>query len=311
MNQNILSNTPDLYLKEPLATRMLAEALKKGYLTLFIGAGISKSASDGFPRWHELVKYCCKISDVEFDIKKARLGSDEECNTEYLLSKMEEVKSKIRDEDYIDIVKNSLYGDITYNYSLMGKDLLVALGSIIMGSIRGNADCVVNFNFDDLFEWYLDQYGFKTQVISNYPCIIGKSDVNIFHPHGFLPKLDNYKPFKTDRIVLSKDEYQKVIYEEVSPWNEFLRHLLSTKLTLFIGMSGDDPHINSLCNYVYTKETLICKKRILGFIILVDNIENRSKKDENLRRGLVNMYIKDYSELPEKLLSICKEATNL
>ncbi len=324
--------SPDLYLVKDTAIETLAFALKSGCLTLFIGAGISKSASKEFPKWNELVMTCCAKNEIDFNISKAGLDENDtkNINNEYLLKKMEEVKHKISNESlYINNVKEALYENIikdsdkdkdkdtkqeshndpTYDYVLMHKELLIAIGSIIMGSIRGNTDCVINYNFDDLFEWYLDQHGFKTQVISKFPCTIYKSDVNIYHPHGFLPLQKKYKGIETKKIVLSKNEYETVISEEVNPWNEFQRFILSTKLGLFIGMSGDDKHISSLCNYVYNKDVSTNQKRILAFIILIDNEENRSNEQENLRRGLINTYIKNYSELPSMLLSICRKAT--
>ncbi len=76
-------------------------------------------------------------------------------------------------------------------------------------------------------------------------------------------------------------------------------------------MSSDDKHISSLCNYVYTKQESVNKTRILGFIILLDSSVNRKKENENLRRGLVNIYIKDYKDLPNKLLEMCQKAAEL
>jgi hypothetical protein len=308
-----LNDSPQLYLDKAYAIDTIADSLKNGCLTLFIGAGISKAATKDFPKWNELVFSCCTKFRIDFDKAKAGLNlrGKKNIDNDYLLRKMEQVKHR-NPTDYTKIVKEALYDNnkVVYN-NLISKELLVAIGSIIMGSIRGNSDCVINYNFDDLFEWYLDQHGYRTQVISTFPSLILKSDVNIYHPHGFLPLQKKYENYETEKIIFSHDEYESIITDQVHPWNEFQRYILSSKLGLFIGMSGDDKHVSSLCNHVYTKEYSINKKRILAFIILVDNKANREKEEENLRRGLVNLYINTYNELPNLLLSICQKAAEL
>jgi hypothetical protein len=307
-----LDSSPELYLIREKAIKTIAESLKYGYLTLFIGAGISKSATKEFPKWNELVNTCCHTKSINFDKKKAGLvKKNDDININYLLSLMDEVKRNCSgDKEFNDLVSNSLYENVQYDYSLMSKDLLFAIGSIIMGSIRGNSDCVINYNFDDLFEWYLSQHGFKIQIISKFPTIITKSDVNIYHPHGFLPYLSKYNSHKTN-IVFTLSDYECIMSEQVNPWNEFQRNVLSSKLGLFIGLSGDDQHLNSLCSFVYNTQSYVNKKRILGFIILNDSPKNKSTENDNLGRGLINLYIKDFCDLPPLLLEICQRASEL
>ena len=299
---NDLTQSPVLYLNKNKAMETLINALRNGYLALFIGAGVSKSASKYFPDWESLVKTCCEEKNLEF-VKRRGVS-----NT-YLRKRMEEVERHCSEDEFLKLVKDSLYKNIEYNIDVMKTSLLVALGALVMGSVRGSAGTVVNYNFDDLLEWYLDFHGFHTQIIHDYPSLKKKSDITIYHPHGFLPKLNKYKNFKSKTIVITEQSYQAIIGEQVNPWNELQRSIMGCSLALFVGLSGDDPHIGSLCEAVYNR--LLNKKRIIGFQVLKDTNKNREDETYNLRRGIVNLYIDDYKELPELLLRICREAANL
>ena len=178
-----------------------------------------------------------------------------------------------------------------------------------MGSVRGSAGAVVNYNFDDLLEWYLSYHGFKVQTISDPPSIISNADVTVYHPHGFLPLTNKFKPFEMDDIIFSERSYKASRTAEVNPWNELQRSILSSKCALFIGMSGQDPHVEDLCWYAYDR--LLERKRIVGFIILSNTEENVSKEKDFFRNGLVTYYIKDHDALPEKLLNFCRLAADL
>jgi len=297
-----LGQAPEIYLDPNKAIETLTLALRNGYLTVFIGAGVSKSATSAFPDWVSLVRQCCEEADVHFDEERSE-------SNEYLRQVVEDVERKYSPSDFLNIVERFLYEGVEYNIQLMKTDLLVSLGSIVMNSLRGGARAVVNYNFDDLLEWYLAYHGFCIDVVSMYPTLLRNSDVSIYHPHGFLPRLDVNRDLRTRDIVFSEQKYQRAMTSEVSPWNEVQRALLGCTLGLFVGLSGEDPHIAALCDKVYNQ--IIGKKRIIGFQVLKDEPKSRDKEGYNLSRGIVNVYISDYTQLPEFLLSICRSAAGL
>jgi len=297
-----LDSAPETYLDANIAKETLSGALRNGSLSLFVGAGISRSTTRGFPDWVSLVKRCCDEKGVDFNARKK--GS----NT-YLRKCMETVERKCAKQEFLSLVGTKLYQNVQYDIQLMRTDLLVALGALVMTSVRGGARAVVNYNFDDLLEWYLGYHGFTLDIVSRFPALTTRSDVQVYHPHGFLPHMPKFNDLKTNTVILTEKSYQLAISSEVNPWNEFQRSLMGSTLGLFVGLSGDDPHIDNLCNKVY--EQIISKKRILGFILLLDTPTNRQDEQHRLARGLIPMYIQKYADLPTVMLNICQLAAEL
>lgn len=301
---NILEGDPILHLNNTKqAIKNISYALKKGSLALFIGAGVSKAASGSFPKWDELVVRLCEEIDVPYD--KSKLESNK-----YLRTLINDVEKNLEHNEYINLIKNKLYEGVNYDYDMLSMKLLVAIGSLIMGSVRGSSGIVINYNFDDILEWYLSYHGFKTQVISIPSQIIEKSDVTIYHPHGFLPKSNLFKEFENNKIIFSQRSYLTANAEQVDPLNELQRSVLSSKIPLFIGMSGDDEHIESLCNLAYEK--IVNYKRLLGYIVISKQDKGHEDKIKPLLDvGLATILIDQYDDLPNLLLDICRKAAGL
>ncbi len=304
-----LTQAPETYLDDEKALSTLADALQRGQLVLFLGAGVSKAASRKIPTWVDLVTECCQKKNVSFDANKAASNT-------YLRKRIEEVERKCSEEEYLALVENALYGNVKYDISLMKTDLFVALGSLVMNSLRGAAGAVVTYNFDDLLEWYLCYHGVRVEIVSKFPALSSRADVRVLHPHGFLPRLERFRGRRTNEIVFSQQKYEAEMTSQVSPRNEAQRALLGCNVGLFVGLSGEDPHISSLCEKVYNG--IIRKERIIGFQLFVDESnevesdeEQRERTDYNLARGIVSLHVEKYEDVPEFLLSICRRAAEL
>lgn len=302
----------DEFKNKDKAIKAIINALKDGSLAIFIGAGIGISATEnrGFPNWSDLVIDCCEKMSIPFDKQKAGLTSDcKLSNNQYLLKKMNAVRSKCSSNEYfLDLVKNCLYRNVkSYDRKLLNTDLMTAIGSLLMNSIRGSANYVVNYNFDDLFEWYLNYWGFSTQIISTYPILFKRADVKILHPHGFLPLLKIHKDYKSDSIIFTQKDYDKVQNDTNDPWYSLQLNILASNLCLFIGLSGDDSSIRNICRKVY-EEYYDGYERVLAFNLTIDKDEEREAENQEL--GIVNLYYEDHSKLPDLLFDICKKATN-
>lgn len=303
---------PDVLLEDSSKiSEILVDALKQGVLSVFVGAGISMSTSKPllpggviekpiFPSWANLVKTCCVKVGLPFD-------DNQSFQNEYLLRTAESVETYCKDNciAFHEVVEGALYSNCAdYDPKLLKLDLLIALGSLVMTSTRGNASVVVNYNFDDLLEWYLIMHGFTVTVVSELPTLAKRADVFIYHPHGFLPKLPKLKHFRQEALIFSKRSYQKA-YNESSPWNEFQKARFGCNLCLFLGLSGDDEHIEWLYSNAFDQ---LHGKRIVGVVVLFDNKENRAKQEQNKRRGVIHYYIASYDDLPDLILSICRQA---
>ena len=145
-----LDSAPELFLQRNAALRLLASALRRGNLAIFVGAGISMAATEGFPNWVTLAERCCKKGEVEFDRTKAIVDS------RYVRLKMREVRSALPKSGYLAVVEAALYEGVAYNDALLRTPVLAALGSLVMGAVRGAANVVFNYNYDDVLEWFLD-----------------------------------------------------------------------------------------------------------------------------------------------------------
>ncbi|HEY1174473.1 MAG TPA: SIR2 family protein [Verrucomicrobiae bacterium] len=302
--------SPDQLLGDPKQVKaILVDALRAGYLSVFLGAGLSMSTTPEcdddvkvdpvFPSWGELVKLVCSDSGVPFDstIK----------TNDYLLQASEEAETAVEGagQSFASVVEKALYTRCkSYSTEFLKIDLLIALGSLVMTSTRGKASAVVNYNYDDLLEWYLMLHGFTVSVVSSLPDLIPRADVVVYHPHGFLPLSTRLAAKKTGTVVLSKRSYQRVL-KELDPWNEFQRFCLGCNISLFIGMSGDDPHVEWLYSSVHDD---VSGGRILGVIVLMDTPLNRGRAASAKNRGIIHYYIKSHNDLPKFILELCQAA---
>jgi len=304
MNDLIYSDPNTLLLDQSKCVDILSDALKYGSLNLIIGAGVSLSTKkDGFPSWAELAKSCCEKTNIDFDDKAS-------FRNKYILNKLENVRKSCLNNGkfFNEIVKDSLYENIEYNINLLKTDLLIAIGALVMNSSKSNLANVINYNFDDLLEWYLTFYGFDIQMISDTNNLIISSDVNIYHPHGFLPKCERFVDFTSEKIILSNRDYVEAGWN-MDFWNSIQHNILSNKINLFIGMSGKDTHVESLCQFSYDK--IIDKNRILGIMVLSLKNKDKTIEEQNLSNGIVTYYISEHSELPALLLKVSRQARGI
>jgi hypothetical protein len=282
---------------EDVAKEVLASLLHVGCLSLVIGAGSSKGL--GLPVWWELVNRCLKKAKI-----KTKVNS--KTSSQALMTKMDLVERKIKNGNkYRELVRECIYQGISYDKSIIKQDLLIAFGAMLMGSNRGSVGEVVNFNFDDVLEWYLGLHGFKTQVVKTIPSLHQRADVTIYHPHGYLPKSDEKK--MSDFLIFSKSSSEKRQGKPHNLWMEMLRGLFQNKVVLFVGLSGEDPIFGPILSII---NELIKGERPTGFWIF-----GKKKKKESLdylkNRNVVPIVLKSNNKIPEFLLSICQEAAKI
>lgn len=299
----------------------LAGALQRGELMIVLGAGASAArisgARDaeqiGLPNWKELVNRCVlktnSLIASDDDNNHLEIESLEgEPETGAFLSKMTEVKNFYRDRenDYIDLIKESLYQGKTINsYADLYKvDLLVALGALMMGSSRGSVSDVITYNFDDVLENYLALHGFTTQVITEAMTLTGSDDVRVYHPHGFLPLNESFSETR-GKIIFDQISFEQRIGSQTdSPWRKNLELLLSTKTTLFIGLSDKDPTFGPL--FASVVELTESRDPICYWFRKNSVVDHEELTDSS--RKVMPINVADYDDIPRFLFEICQRA---
>jgi hypothetical protein len=292
----------DSYTDKPrLVLGKLGPLLSAGSLTMFMGAGLSMS-SGKYQNWPNLVRSC--TSELNINLKKA-IDDDEPIDN--LLKYMSQVRQKLgnKENKYRELVNKNLNASAVLDYKDAANLLLMSVGALCMGSKRGSIKEVVTYNFDDLLEWYFALNGFVAQVVTDLPYLASDSDITVYHPHGFLPKLTTDK--KSERFVFDQLSYDRTIGNEVDPWFTLCKQILLRKVAIFIGLSGEDPAMRTLVTRVNDVLKAEKQDRPVGFLLNLDSkIEN---KEALLERGVIPLGFKDYDAIYKFLFSICKKAS--
>ncbi len=206
----------------------LSKYLNKGYLGLLLGAGASKALN--LPSWSELVVSLAKEHITGFVDKGSYSNSE-------LKQLTQKIKRNISPKQaYLDSVKNHLYKGVSFDFHTANKELLIALGSLIVGKYRGNVENIITYNFDSVLEWYLSTNGLKVDVISKSDLLFNRADVHVTHIHGYLPHDDNHER-ETD-LIFAEEEFVDRMMEENNYWKDHLYEYFRKHVFLSVGLSA-------------------------------------------------------------------------
>lgn len=291
-----MSNFSHLSYK-PHATEYLAHRLNEGNLVLFLGAGTS--AGFGLPNWLKLVNELRIVANLPI--------LSGEATTTNLQEAADEVEDILKGEKLSDAIRSILYKDFDSLSieKVLDNKLLVAVTSLLMGSKRGRVTRVVTLNYDSMLEWFLELFGFIVQPIYKLPALEGSEDVRVYHPHGYIPH-SSVGNDTGDQIILSQSSADRRLGSPNDKWFEMTRHILSTGVGLFIGMSE-----NTLGDRALSPLFLHCSEqfkevRPLGVWLLYKS--EISKAKDFSRKGIVPLQINDDAEMIGFLLEICQKA---
>jgi hypothetical protein len=246
----------------------LRTAYNSDRLALFLGAGISKSA--GFPDWNELVK---RISLILFDESSSPPLSDVEKGNVYKYFQSESPSSPIivtrllqnsYKDKFPERVRRALYSETSKENS---SSLLREIGALCMPRRdRVGITSVVNYNFDDLLETELERRDIPYRIVLSDNDEPLKSELPIYHVHGFLPRTGNLTITHRQALVFSEDAYHQQFHDPYL-WNNITQlNLLRNDVCLFIGLSLTDPNQRRLLEITASK-----KPGIRHYIILQDH----------------------------------------
>lgn len=284
------------------ALKALSDHLNDGNLGLILGAGAS--AEFKLPMWKELVDRCIDASKTEIDYQVTE--------SEDFESIMGEVKSNLRFDDskYKTIVQDQLYLDYDLEFDEIDKNLLIALTALISGTKRRSVDTVINFNFDSLLEWYLQVNGIDVSTTFSDGKIIQNSDVEIVHPHGYLPHPQVSQKI-SEVIRFSWDEIINFKMDENNYLRQRLINFFKSKIFLSVGISPKtlNEYFKDFISHILTKK--VARNNLpFGFAIIPEG--ELSDYDPNVRKKLIKYGIicieMPIPRIPEFLFSISQKA---
>jgi hypothetical protein len=300
-----MNNRFDLYKQKDAFIQVLSIFLKKGQLTLILGAGVSIDI--GLPDWSSLVKYCVEeIKDLTNDVDFSGKRSPQE-----LSEIMSRVKAKCNtQEDYIKLVQKSLYkNNPNLDFYQIEKNLLIAIGSLIVGNTRGSVKNIMNLNFDSFLEWFLLIYGLKVSIIDKVGKIKENSDVDILHPHGFLPHPKLTTLAFSDEILFTWEE-QKIREISNSLWKSKYQDFFRESIFFTIGV-----HPNSVSEYIIPylleiKTNIDRKGYPFGFVLCPEGEMTESNVRKFDSCDVVYLECKK-EEIPEIIFDISQQSIGL
>ncbi len=320
--------------------QQLGRVLNWGGLALFIGAGVSKVVD--LPMWTELnsniiLKADPTLAELFPRIWCKELASrlptaddlQDSADVLEILERVERVCSACEtlacngaanDEAFVgnaeswhEIVRRALYkGAKEYSFEAMFHPELVSLCSLLIGYRRGNVREVVTFNYDDLIESYLTLHGHACNVVSPVPFeLLPNCGSTFYHPHGYLPLSDRRhraSPF----IVASKQTYRRVkngATGNVGRWRRLIASMLSTRIGLFLGISGKDDVLDLYFDEARELAGESMHRRPLGFAILLGE-GNRAAEDW-LRDRIIPLEFETPTDVARFLAQICQQAASI
>ena len=278
-------------------------------ITLFLGSGVSKSV--GLPDWKGLLENICNsfFNHWFFGIKEKKLNSSipphnlsiaftdgynnffdnqselvKKFLSNDLLILAQQIKNCIRPIDWDYLLKKSLYpnGNILYD-----SNLLVSLAKLVKIS-KNNLTAVINYNFDDAFEYNLRKENIKFNTISDNCDLIDINKLSVFHPHGYLPFSGRRR---SKRMIISEVDYQNLSNTPLSRENNIQLSFLFNTTCVFIGLSISDPNLRKLLRIASSYS----KKIHFAFI-------NKEPKEELFSTMNQALFDKDLEQMRVKVI---------
>ncbi len=300
------------------AVRFLAEELNSGSLGLFLGAGISKSFD--LSGWLDLLNDIrvhdrLKMEPIPLYAKTEEARSEKKKRIEYSADELQDFANEIyfelkQDEAILkSVVREVLYNGVELNegFDFFSHKQMVAFSLLISGGLKGRVQTVFTLNYDSLLEWYLSLFGCEAQAVYRLPYKKSKCDVEVFHPHGYLPHklFDNQE---SDEIVLARKQADRRLGSRDNLWFDTTLFHLSTKVFLFIGLSestSSDRMLSTLLTKAFDQAD-----RTLGIWVFRHEID-KNVKIELESCGIAVLILDEEDGIARFVLDICRKSSEL
>ena len=289
--------------------RVLANALHRGRLAIFLGSGVSRelvnkgSARIGLPKWQELIRRLYASQR-----KRVPSGSNYPQQVEDFRNWFIEGGRTLN--EFHGLVQQVLYDGVSLDFSIIRKNATLAgIGALVAHSQRGRASEVFTLNFDDVVERYLRYYGIVAKPVTKERFWSESADVLIHHPHGFLPSPGS--PFGARSSFLVFDEKSYLTQHPDGRWDQRMEVAMQASTCLLIGLGRDDIHLKSLVERSSRKHAFSSAKDGYWGIVL----RARPTRAEVLDWRQYHVHVQSVSnyqtDLPAFLFDICQVAADL
>ena len=260
-------------------------AIKNNRISLFLGAGVSKSA--GSVNWEELLNELCKVRGLNIE-NKGKIISD--------IQKGRYILEDYRGEQnvFCEDLRKILYEGIKQGRKEEKKQKLIKSIASLVTNTQVNLESVITFNYDDLLEQEitLNPQKYKKGCISIYQesVTVDRNNIFIYHVHGYLSEKEGKQP---ECIILGEKEYHQV-YRDSFNWSN-VEQLHARSTCFFIGLSMTDPNLRRLMDISYKESDKDCEH----FVFLKKDEYNITYMENTMRRFGVNcIWYDEHDDLP-------------
>lgn len=294
--------------------KILSEKYRKKRIALFLGAGVSITAN--MPSWDELVarflieRFHETKQDLDEDTLQKLIQFEKFNRENSLISQTRFIKQNIPPEKYIEMLMHALYQNEKNIH--LDSPLLNSLVQFIWNKNEIYVRKIITFNFDNILERKLKNYGIYYKTYTNHTEDIDTRPVYIYHVHGFLDSESDLDGINIDDIVFSEEQYHN-IYNDPYHWSNMTQvNTLRENTCLFIGCSLSDPNMRRLLDIAKSdseiKHYAIMKKETIKIPVKISeddssyqiykdfHIENRNDYFNSL--GLNIIWVDKFEEIP-------------
>lgn len=325
-----ISQAIDAYLRRDLTTEakrrdQYIAALRSAYnedrLVLMLGAGVSMSAR--FPSWDALIQHLSvrffdshtphplpkESRDEIFDYFKSNIPASPLIVARLL--------KNVFGDDFALRVQESLYEN-SKGPMHDTSDLIRELAALCMPQRdRRGLTAVVSYNYDSLLEEELDRRGIKYHTLLSDNDESHRSELPIYHVHGYLPREGEITRIHEDALVLSEDSYHAQFIDSYLWSNLIQLNFLRANVCLLVGFSLTDPNQRRLLEITFNKKPNVRHYAILedrwtgprteGLSETAQNFAKifRGLEESSLERlGVSVIWFTDYGGIPRILAQI-------
>lgn len=261
VNKEALGKPQEWLVKRDEYVNQVKYHLKRKQLSLFLGAGVSKSAQ--LPDWKTLIsklnlEVIKKISKEKnkWAIGDKKLSLKEQEMLTEVLTHLKADGSTISNAHFFELtladqkkhlssyIRAALYKNSSKVY---GSPLLEWIAKLCVPQNEYRIRSVITFNFDDLLEQYLRKYMVKPRAVFKEDVEISPKHLPIYHVHGFLPQRDITHDKEEGNLIVFSEKAYHTVYTDAYSWSNIIQlYTLKENVCLFIGISFTDPNMRRL-----------------------------------------------------------------
>lgn len=287
---------PDNWKDRDAVVDYLAEQAACGRLILFVGSGVS--VPFGLPTWDELLAKLAgdkwsKVNNTSIDSRK---------RADYILDHVFYGDRR----GLIDRIRDIFYERFSDGFEALRKsDLLLSIMALASVMSRNGPARIITTNYDTLIEEHLRLFGLRVHSTDTHQMWNPVADVVCYHPHGIISQRSEDS---SNNIVLTSDEFDKISKDD--SWHGLLSGLLQSHTVLFVGVSGDDSHLDSLGRSAAKKHAIQDERAAFAGVRLEAKFKENPPLDSTLAQMLyTSFYVPDFADYPGFLFDICVAST--